>query len=197
MYPNWSRLDVSALPATLVSTLLSDAIKSNRFFNQIITPSDKYVTEGIDPCIGPNGFDKELLDKSPIGEISYETLLILPYLMRINKSLEKFGIQTVQSQPSYYMNSPGFEAYFQNPYVDFEGTVDAIQIYERMKSDKRLSKCYFNTFYTTHEEKHSIRFYIGRPFIDLNGTPNSGFADDDFWEIICTIAEEIGTEKKM
>ena len=61
-----------------------------------------------------------------------------------------------------------------------------------MKSDPRLAKCLFNTFY---QENHKtgeiyIRFCIMRPYIDIDGKPNSGFSDTDFWETICSVCKD-------
>ncbi len=196
LYPSWTRFAVSEMPATVVSSLLVDAIKFNRYHNEYVKSDGKIITEGVDSITGPDGFNKKLLDNSPIGPIGYETLLILPYLEKINNALEKLNIRTVQSQPAYYNNlaHDGFKSYFQIPFVDFAGPFEAIEIYNKMEQDPRLSKCYFNKFYAADQSDETVfRFFIGRPFIDLDGNPNSGFADRDFWELICTIADELGT----
>jgi hypothetical protein len=193
LYVYWTRFAVSELPITVASSLLSEAIKTNRYQNTFVKPDGKIVTEGVDTCLGPEDFDPDLLDNSPIGQIAYETWLILPYLLKINKALEVYNIRTVQSEPVYYINSirTEFKSYFQIPFVDFSGPIEAIGIYKKIQSDSRLSNCYFNTFYTTNSSGEiSIRFFIGRPFIDLDGKPNSGFSDDDFWQTICTIVSE-------
>lgn len=194
LYTGWTRIQVCDLSVTVSSSLLSDAIKTNRFHNEYVTPDGIKITEGIDACVGPDGFDQELLENSPIGQIGYETLLILPHLMRMNKALAIHNISTVQSEPAYYNNlmDPDFKSYFQIPFVDFAGPVEAIGIYKQMETDPRLSNCFVNMFYTTSSfGEISIRFFIGRPFIDLAGRPNSGFSDEDFWELICTIVEEL------
>jgi len=200
LYPGWTRVSVSELPVTIASSLLSEAIKSNRYHNEYVTPSGLKITEGIDACLGPDGFDQEQLDNSPIGPIGYETLLILPYLMRMNKALATHNIQTVQSEPAYYNNllDPAFKSYFQIPFVDFAGPVEAIGIYKQMEKDPRLLNCFVNMFYTEDAfGEITIRFFIGRPFVNLEGQTNSGFSDEDFWELICTIAEELGSKLEL
>lgn len=196
LYPSYTRYPVSELPMDLVSTMFSDAIKFNRYHNEYVASNGSIISEGVDACNGPDGFEQELLENSPIGHIGYETLLILPQLLKINKALSIHNIQTVQSQPAYYNNliDKNFKSYFQIPFVDFAGPVEAIEIYKQMETDPRLSNCFVNMFYTTSPSGEiSIRFFIGRPFIDLKSRPNSGFFDDDFWELICTIAEELGS----
>jgi hypothetical protein len=87
---------------------------------------------------------------------------------------------------------PNFESYFQLPFVDFSGPIDALKIFKKMELDFRLSNCFFNTFYTTNKETGviRIRFCIMRPFVDINGQTNSGFSDEDFWQTICDICKE-------
>jgi hypothetical protein len=194
LYVKYTRIEVSSLPIIFSTTLLVDSIEANRYFDEYISLTDELISEGIDPTTGPEDFDMTLLDNTPFDSICYETFLIVDYLIKINESLKVYNIKTIQSQPSYYINmdDPNFKSYFQIPFVEFSGSVDAIKIYEQIKSDSRLSKCFFNTFYEKDSsDEIIIRFFIGRPYIDLHGSPNSGFSDNDFWEIICTIAEEL------
>lgn len=193
-YPGYSREKVSELPVELAATMLSDANILERYHNEYENLQGHVITEGIDPCCGPKGFTQAILDESPIGPISYETYLILPWLMRMNKSLKSHGICTVQSQPAYYNNQidPAFRSYFQVPFVDFAGPINAIGIYQQIESDDRLSNCFFETFYTKDKKTKeiTIRFCIMRPFTDVYGQVNSGFTDTDFWEQVCTVCED-------
>jgi hypothetical protein len=198
LYTYWTRFTVSQIPAKVASSLLAEAVRTDRYYNEFVKLNNEIVTDGVNSCFGPVDFPAENLDHPLLGSIAYETWLILPQLLRINKSLACYNIQTVQSEPSYYNNMAReeFESYFQIPFVDFSGPVESIEIYKKFQSDPRLSNCFFNTFYKRNESGEiAIRFFIGRPFIDFDGNPNSGFSDDDFWETICTIAEELASAK--
>ena len=194
LYVYCSRQKVSGLSVKHAATMMLEAIEMDRYCNEYLDFSGNKIKEGIDSCIGPEGFDKELLDNSPIGPISYETLLILTWIMQMNESLKSHGISTVQSQPAYYENytDPNFESYFSVPFVDFAGPIEALGIYQQMESDTRLSNCFFNTFYVQSKKsgKVTIRFCIMRPYINTTGQANSGFSDIDFWETICTVCAE-------
>jgi hypothetical protein len=203
LYVIFSRIKVSELPVTLAAPMMIDAIKLKRFYcehkkcNNTIEDETIYsgeiIMEGINPCLGPKDFDEELLDNSPLGLISYETTLIMPYLMQMNDSLQSHNISTVQSQPAYYNNSGiSFDSFFSVPFVDFLGSIDALNVYQQMKLDPRLTKCLFDTFYQENEETGEIclRLCIMRPYIDINGKPNSGFSDTDFWETLCAVCKD-------
>ncbi len=197
LYVNWSRTRFSNLPLKCATTLLNQAIELGRYESEFKNDQGKLIKEGNDLCIPPRGFDKNLLDNSPIGPINYETYLILPWLIKINDSLKKHNISTIQSQPAYYVNliEPAFKSYFQVPFVEFLGSIDALEIYQKMESDPRLSKCYFNTFYQDRYPNRKpgefrIRFCIMRPFVDLEGNQNSDLDDEDFWTTICDICSE-------
>ena len=194
LYVYCVRQKVSKLPAKHAATMILDAISSNRYCNEYIDFTGKITKEGIDSCVGPEGFDKSQLDNSPIGQISYETHLILPWLMQMNESLKSHGIRTVQSQPAYYENyaSPDFESYFSVPFVDFAGPIDALGVFQQIESDARLSKCFFNTFYTQGKTsgKITIRFCIMRPYTNVHGQINSEFSDKEFWEMVCEVCKD-------
>ena len=197
LYPGWTRVAVSDLPAAHAAKMLATAIDSKRYHNEYTNGNGDIISEGVDACIGPKDFSHELLEDSSIGPIGYETWLILQQLLKINSSLTVHAIRTVQSQPAYYNNlvKPCFRSYFQIPFVDFAGPIEAIGIYQQMESDPRLSNCWFDMFHTIDETGEvTIRFFIGRPFVDMEGNPNSSFSDDDFWELICDIAKELGSQ---
>jgi len=195
LYPGFSRVKVSELPVKLAATMLSDAINLDRYYNEFININGQVVSEGANSCKGPEGFDQSVLDDSPIGSISYETHLILPWLSRMNESLSTHNIRTVQSQPAYYNNEmdPSFESYFQIPFVDFEGTVDSIKIFRQMETDERLSNCFFDIFYTECKKTKQIkiRFCIMRPFVNFAGEFVSEFSDRNFWKLVCSVCEDL------
>ena len=199
LYVYCSRQKVSELPAKHAATMMLQAISSDRYYNEYVDYNGNVIKEGIDSCIGPDGFDIGKLDESPIGPIGYETLLILPWLLRMNESLKSHGICTVQSQPAYYNNQieKGFDSYFQLPFVDFAGPISAIGIYQQMESDPGLSSCFFNSFYTKDKKTGQIviRFCIMRPYTNSNGQVISGFSDTDFWELICTVCADLNCNK--
>jgi hypothetical protein len=197
LYIYYIRIRFSDIPKLFASTLLADSVKTNRYHNEFINLADEIVSEGIDSVTGPKDFDMDLIDNSPFGSIFYETFLILHHLIKINESLKIYNIKTIQSQPAYYTNmiDPKFKSYFQIPFIEFSGSVDAIKIFNQIKLDSRLSKCFFDIHYDQDSlDRIRIRFFIGRPYIDIYGRPNSGFSDDDFWEILCTIAEELNLQ---
>lgn len=199
LYTSYSRHFLKDLPIRLVNLILSEAVKLNRYYNEynivLITGINKEIKEGTDPCIGPKDFSIEFLNNSPIGNISYETYLILPYLTTINNILDKYNIRTIQSQPSYYINLNvlNFETYFNIPFVEFTGSIDSIEIYKKIQANIKLSKCYFNIYFEKDKttDDVNIRFCILRPFLDIDGNVNSGFDDTDFWLNIIEVIQEL------
>lgn len=196
-YTQWTRQYFYDLKLNVATQLLSEALKSNRYYNVYSRSNGNYDEEGIDPCLGPKNLDPLKLETNDMGKVSWETLLIKDKLDKINKLGEKFSIKTIQSQPSYYINlneeSGNFNTYFNIPFVELVGPIQWIKIFKLFQKDTRLSNCYFDINWNINSNTNSntIRMCIIRPFIDIKGNLLYGFDDSEFFLNISKIFEEI------
>jgi len=204
-YIHWTKQYFYDIKLEIASRLITEAIESNRYYNVYYNINQRCIKEGIDPCIGPTNLDHEFLITEYFGQVSWETILIKDYLDQINMLGEKFGIKTIQSQPSYYVNlnlEPGhFNTYFNLPFVELIGPINWIRIFKQIQSDPRLLECYFDTNFeipqTEFEENLSIRFCIVRPFVDFEGNQISGFSDIDFFSSIIQVFWDITNSNEV
>jgi hypothetical protein len=195
IYNFYVRLPTSCLKEIISNNLIKDAIDSNKFYHKYNDCNNKLIIEGIDPVLGPAGFDFDSYDVEKIDVGGYETSLIYNYLIKINNLLKKYSIITIQSEPAYYNNDNGFSPpYFQLPFIEFSYKKNSVPILKKI-INHNLTSSYLS--FTGHYKVDNIphlRTILIMPYINDNGNQINSFDDTPFWNNIIIILTEIHKE---
>lgn len=195
LYTLYSKLETSKIKLNILNELMSQALKTNRFFHTYTDMNGNNLYEGIDIIKGPNGFNIKKIDTENLGIEQYETSIIYKYLIEFNNLLKKHNVRTIQSSISYYLDDEKISlSYFQVPFIEFIGHKNTIPIMKKIINHSLASTYLSFTIPNIYKDNQVIRTTLLRPYVDFNGNKINDFDDTDFWDTILIIIKSISDE---
>ena len=194
-----TRLEESSLKANVSTELRKQSIDNNRFYHTYYDHTNTLQKEGIHSAMGPDGFNMnefvESKDDPKLDIDQYESILIYDWLQKINRNLNKYNIETIQSGISYWNSDIEFpeEPYFQQPWIEFSGDKNSIPILKRIINHP-LASTYLSFTFNYESSGEKLRTSLIRPYIDSSGNKINDINDDGFWSALLTISNELSEE---
>jgi hypothetical protein len=198
---NYVRTEMDLLKLNEKKYIIEESVRLNKYYHRYYDINQILRTEGIDLGSGPDDNFKieDYVDNVEVDVDMYESYLIYDYLVKINRNLKIFGIETVQSQTSYYVNDVEFfnSDYFQNPFLSFSGNSESIPVLKKMMEHDLAKDLLFFSHYDSRPGKGELNkktfITFAKPVFNDKGEFIFTFDDKDFWDKMEQISLDMNT----